>query len=72
MNFASQLPSVEERLKSLNRLHADVSATLKIATEVMARKGPRNPSHVFTEGQLVWLEGTNVKTTHPKAKLADK
>ncbi len=28
------------------------------------------PSHSFTPGQLIWLEGTNIHTTHPKAKLA--
>jgi hypothetical protein len=27
------------------------------------------PSQKFTTGQQVWLEGTNIKTTHPKAKL---
>jgi hypothetical protein len=27
-------------------------------------------SQHFTVNQLVWLEGINVKTTHPKAKLA--
>ena len=72
INFASHIPSVEERLKTLNRLRSDVSAALKIAAEVMTRKGPSTPSVTFKEGQLVWLEGTNVKTTHPKAKLADK
>ena len=38
----------------------------------MKRKGPTTPSCVFKEGQLVWLEGTNVKTTHPKDKLAPR
>ena len=71
-NFTSQILSVEEQLKTLNHLCADISAALKIAAEVMSRKGPRDPSHIFSEGQLVWLKGTNVKTTHPKAKLADK
>jgi hypothetical protein len=34
--------------------------------------GPNVPSHIFKEGDLVWLEGTNIHTTHPKAKLAPK
>jgi hypothetical protein len=34
--------------------------------------GPNVPSHVFKEGDLVWLKGTNIHTTHPKAKLAPK
>ena len=40
INFASHIPSVEERLKTLNPLRADVSAALKIAAEVMSRKKP--------------------------------
>ena len=63
---------MEEQLKTLNCLHADISAALKIAAEIMSRKGPQDSSHTFSEGQLVWLEGTNIKMTHPKAKLADK
>jgi hypothetical protein len=30
------------------------------------------PSQKFTMNQQDWLEGTNVKTTHPKAKLAPR
>jgi hypothetical protein len=26
----------------------------------------------YSEGQLVWLEGTNIKTTHPKVKLSPR
>jgi hypothetical protein len=70
--FTSQLPAVEDRLKALDQLRTEVSAALKLASEVMKRKGPPTPSQQFTANQLVWLEGTNVKTTHPKAKLAPK
>jgi hypothetical protein len=38
----------------------------------MKRKGPTTPSQKFTMNQQVWLEGTNVKTTHLKAKLAPR
>ena len=30
------------------------------------------PSRSFKENDLVWLEGTNIHTTHPKAKLAPR
>ena len=40
--------------------------------EVMKRKGPPIASQTFSTGQMVWLEGTNIKTMHPKAKLAPK
>src|SRR5258708_39815082 len=38
----------------------------------MKRKGPSQPFPTFSMNQLVWLEGTNIKTTHPKVKLATK
>jgi transposase InsO family protein len=70
--FTSQIPAVEDRLNALDQLRIEVSAALKLASEVMKRKGPSTPSQQFTTDQLVWLEGTNIKTTHPKAKLAPK
>jgi transposase InsO family protein len=72
VTLTSQIPTVEERLKVLNQLRSDVSAALAVASEIMKRKGPSTPSQTFAPNQLVWLEGTNVKTTHPKAKLAPK
>jgi len=38
----------------------------------MKRSGPTVPSNAFKEGDLAWLEGTNIRTTHPKAKLAPR
>jgi hypothetical protein len=70
--FTSHIPTVEDRLKSLDQIHAEVSSALKVASDIMKRKGPTAPSYTFTVGQQVWLEGTNIKTTHPKAKLAPK
>jgi hypothetical protein len=72
VNFASRLPAVEDRLKALDQIRHEVSAALQVATEVMKQKGPMTLSQKFTANQQVWLEGTNIKTTHPKAKLAPK
>ena len=36
----------------------------------MKRIGPDTLSRTFKEGNLVWLEGTNIHTTHLKTKLA--
>jgi transposase InsO family protein len=72
INFATHLPAAEERLKALEQMRREVSAALQLAAEVMKRKGPLHASKQFTVDQLVWLEGTNVKTTHPKAKLAPR
>ena len=38
----------------------------------MKRSKPATTNHEFRPGDLVWLEGTNVHTTHPKAKLAPR
>src|SRR5712672_237743 len=70
--FHPQTDGETERLKSLEQIRADVTAALNVAAEVMKRKGPGIPSQTFSPGQLVWLEGSNIKTTHPKAKLAPK
>jgi hypothetical protein len=56
----------------MDQLHNDISAALQVAAEVVKRKGPTSPSQLFTFGQQVWLEETNVKTTHPKAKLVPR
>jgi hypothetical protein len=63
---------VEDHLKALDQVRCEVSAALQVATEVMKRKGPLSASQKFSEGQLVWLEGTNIKTTHPKVKLSPR
>jgi hypothetical protein len=63
---------VEEQLKALDQLCSKVLATLKMAAEIIKCKGPTSLSHSFTPDQLVWLDGTNIKTTHPTAKLAPK
>jgi len=72
VNFATHLPAVEDRLKVLDQIRREVSATLQVATEVMKCKGPVSTSQKFTVGQQVWLKGTNVRTTHPKAKLSPR
>ena len=53
-------------------MRREVSAALQVTTEVMKRKGPKFALQIFKPGQLVWLEETNVKTTHPKAKLSPR
>jgi transposase InsO family protein len=72
LNFATTIPTVEDRLRSLDQIRNEVTAALKVAAETMKRSGPAVLSNVFKEGDLVWLEGTNIHTTHPKAKLAPR
>ena len=72
VNFATTIPAVEERLQMLDQVRNKVTAALRVAADSMKRIGPDTLSRTFKEGDLVWLEGTNIHTTHPKAKLAQR
>jgi len=72
VNFATKIPTVEERLHTLEQIRSEVTAALKVAAEVMKHPHVSKPTYEFKPGDLVWLEGTNVHTTHPKAKLAPR
>ena len=70
VNFATTIPTVEEQQQTLEQIRKEVTAALKVAAEVMKQSQTSQTTYAFKPGDLVWLEGTNVKTTHPKAKLA--
>ena len=70
VNFATTIPTVEEQQQTLEQIRTEVTAALKVAAEVMKQSQTSQTTYAFKPGDLVWLEGTNVKTTHPKAKLA--
>ena len=53
----------------LDQVRNEVTAALRVAADTMKQTGPDALSCTFKEGDLVWLEGTNIHTTHPKAKL---
>jgi hypothetical protein len=72
VHFTTKIPTVEERLKTLDQIRSEVTAALAVAAEVMKRTRTSTATHEFKTGDLVWLEGTNVHTTHPKAKLAPR
>jgi hypothetical protein len=63
---------VEERLRTLEQIRKEVTAALSVAAEVMKHSRPPNATYTVKVGDLVWLEGTNVHTTHSKAKLAPR
>ena len=70
--FATKFPIVEERLQHLEQMCGEVATSLRNAAEIMKASWPDGPTFRFKENDLVWLEATNLKTTHPKAKLAPK
>ena len=72
VNFTTKIPAVEERLRTLDQICTEVTAALKVAAEVMKHSRTTHANYEIKPGNLVWLEGTNVHTTHPKAKLAPR
>ena len=74
VNPISQVPSVEERLQNLEAIHKEVQASLDMAAESMKRS---HGDHIkegkeFKVGDKVLLDGKNLKTNRPKAKLSDR
>jgi hypothetical protein len=69
----SSVPQVKERLAELERVR-------KVAWDLMLRAQSmlwiRNPEgrkfHPYQIGEQVWIEGTNLKTLYPSAKLGPK
>ena len=74
VNPISKVHSVEERLTFIEEIRQEIEASMKLAAERMhienddfVRKG-----NGYTVGELVTLDGKNLKTIRPKAKLANK
>ena len=72
VNFATKIPAVEECLRTLDQICTEVTAALKVAAEVMKYSRTTHATYEPKPGNLVWLEGTNVHTMHPKDKLAPR
>lgn len=71
LGHESSAPAVEQRLEELDKAHSDAEASHAMAAELMRNHGQgKLPS--FQQGQRIWLEGKNITTTHPSAKLRPK
>lgn len=70
----SHLPSLENQLENLKQLQEEVEASLKNATEVMKTQHSNHllKAPLFKVGDKVLLDGKNITTTRPKAKLSNK
>ena len=70
----STIPAVNERLRALEEIRKEAEASLHTAAELMKRNNGdwTKESQTFKNGDLVWLDGKNLKTMQPKAKLAAK
>ena len=67
------LPSIQSRIETITELrtHAQ-NAILHAQTLVTKQRDKNTKFRPFIQGQKVWLEGTNLKMTHPMAKLAPR
>ena len=69
----SQVPSYMERMEPIEQVRETARTSLDKAQKMMAIRNPSNKKfHPYRKGALVWIEGTNLKTLSPSAKLAPK
>jgi hypothetical protein len=69
----TKVPAVEERLKKLEEDRQEAFKNILKAQEVLRIKKKGNKGFKpYQEGDQVWIEGTNLKTLYPTAKLGPK
>src|SRR6266404_6156736 len=67
----SSIPQVNTRLEQMMEAQKLAYEAQK-RTEESWKHPTRQPQRQYKEGDQVWLEGTNIRTSHPTAKLAPK
>jgi hypothetical protein len=73
MKKPSPIPQVEERLAELEQVRrAAWDAMLKAQAMLQVRRPGTKKFQPYKEGEQVWLEGMNLKTLYPSAKLGPK
>jgi Chromo (CHRromatin Organisation MOdifier) domain len=72
----TNVPEVARRKEWLEQARQRAQATIRNAQRLIQQRGQRKKGqrhyHGHTVGDKVWLEGANLKLTHPKAKLDAK
>jgi hypothetical protein len=69
----NHLPTVKMRITELDKIRDGVLEQIARAQKVMKMRNPGNKRfQPYMEGDQVWLEGTNLKTLYPMAKLGPK
>ncbi|TFY50674.1 hypothetical protein EVG20_g11392 [Dentipellis fragilis] len=71
---SSPVPMVEEHFRHMDQIREDLQASLQVAADIMkcTRGDSTQPGVHYQKDDKVWLDGKNVRTTRPKAKLAAK
>ncbi|VDC04981.1 unnamed protein product, partial [Peniophora sp. CBMAI 1063] len=74
LNPAARFPHLRDRLRHLESVREEAQASLRIAAELMKDHHgvPEATYKPFKVGDKVWLEGKNLKSVRPKAKLDAK
>src|SRR6266849_2951630 len=71
MRIDTMVESVEMRLENLQKMRKGALATHELARQVM-RERITQGFEGFKKGDLVWLEGKNLKIGYPTRKLAPR
>ncbi len=66
-----KVQTVDECLQEIREAHNKVQDCIRHAQCLMAERG-KTKFTPYTQGTLVWLEGTNLRTHYPTSKLAPK
>jgi hypothetical protein len=71
---ATLFPSVAKRLEHLREARKDTKAAMRMAKERLCRGNNTwaRQSHVFAEGDKVWLDAKDIKVHQPSKKLGPK
>jgi hypothetical protein len=70
MKKPSPVPQIEEQLKELEQVRKTAwDAMLKAQAMLRIKRPGTKKFRPYEEGEQVWLEGTNLKTLYPLAKL---
>ena len=67
----SPVPQVTHRLEQIQEAHNQARLAMHKA-QLGWIKDSTQKQHVYQKGDQVWLDGRNIKTYHPTAKLAAK
>jgi hypothetical protein len=70
----SSWPAIDDRLCNLHTARDEAQSALRLAADsTTTRDGePNTNSETYKVGDKVWLDGRNLKTTQPKAKLGPR
>ena len=71
--LGTTVKSVDDRMHMLQEVRKELHASQRVAAELMRwQRNHGTQADPYEVGQMVWLEGKNLHTTHPSHKLAPK